>query len=57
MSNSDFSKQILMICSTVRICVLVTGEEQILTELKSSSLVILTAERSAITLSPENTEL
>ena len=36
MSNSDVSKQILMICSTVRICVLVTSEEQILTELKSS---------------------
>ena len=31
MSNSDVSKQILMICSTVRIWVLVTGQEQILT--------------------------
>ena len=38
MSNSDVSTQILMICSTVRIYVLVTGQEQILTELKSSQL-------------------
>ena len=36
MLNSNVSKQICMICSTVRICVLMTGQEHILTELKSS---------------------
>ena len=53
MSNSDVSKQIIFICSTVRICVLVTGQEQILTELKSSWLVILTVDLSAVILSPD----
>ena len=44
MSNGDVSKQILMICSIVRICVLVNGREQILTELKSSGSVIVTVQ-------------
>ena len=41
MSNSDVSKQILIICSTVRICVLVTSQKQ-----------ILTVDLSAVILSP-----
>ena len=54
MSNSDVSKQILMICFTVRMCALVTGQEQILTQLKSSWQVILTVVLSAVILSPEH---
>ncbi len=51
MPNSDVSKQILMICFTVRICVLVTGQGQILIEIKLSLPVILTVDVSAIMLS------
>ncbi len=43
-----------MICSTVRICVLVTGQEQILIELKSTCPVILTVDLSGVILSSEN---
>ncbi len=37
----------------VPLCELVTGEEQTLTELKSSSSVILTADLSAVILNPK----
>ena len=48
MSRNKF----VIICFTVSVCVLMTGQKQILTELKSSWLVILTGDLPAVILSP-----
>ena len=48
MSRNKF----VIICFAVSVCVLMTGQKQILTELKSSYPVILTGDLPAVILSP-----
>ena len=51
-NKSNISEQVVMICFNVSICKLVTSQKQILNELKSNWLVILTRDLLAVILSP-----